>query len=115
MTSHDFGYGKTGSVVAFGGVEYCYKVGNDHNHECNDDHDPDDMVMMMRMMMSTATRLGMIIIITIMMMMMMMMVSESHYHNHFHQDHPVVIIDHIGESKKKLESLLLGEIQFCTK
>ena len=27
MTSHDFGYGKTGSVVAFGGVEYCYKVG----------------------------------------------------------------------------------------
>ena len=28
MTSHDFGYGKTGSVVAFGGVEYCYKVGD---------------------------------------------------------------------------------------
>jgi len=25
LTSHDFGYGKTGSVVAFGGVEYCYK------------------------------------------------------------------------------------------
>ena len=30
LTSHDFGYGKTGSVVAFGGVEYCYKVGHDH-------------------------------------------------------------------------------------
>ena len=28
LTSHDFGYGKTGSVVAFGGVEYCYKVGD---------------------------------------------------------------------------------------
>ena len=45
MTSHDFGYGKTGSVVVFGGVEYCYKVvdGDDGDDgDGGDDGNDDD-------------------------------------------------------------------------
>ena len=39
-TSYDFGYGKTGSVVVFGGVEYCYKVVDDDGGD--DDEEDDD-------------------------------------------------------------------------
>ena len=41
-TSYDFGYGKTGSVVVFGGVEYCYKVAVDDDVDDDDDDDGDD-------------------------------------------------------------------------
>ena len=42
LTSHDFGYGKTGSVVIFGGVEYCYKVVDGDGGDDGDDDDEDD-------------------------------------------------------------------------
>ena len=46
-TSYDFGYGKTGSVVVFGGVEYCYKVAvddDDDDEEEEEERDGDDNI-----------------------------------------------------------------------
>ena len=41
-TSYDFGYGKTGSVVVFGGVEYCYKVAVDDDVDDDDDDEEEE-------------------------------------------------------------------------